>query len=108
MIGDGSTAIEREWLDTHFTRLPVELRYFGSELRVVSAAPGYENAAGKTLTSIGGKPVSKAVSAVRPLISRDNYAEWLVSVPEWISYGEVLDVLGFAVDRFTVDAVLHR
>jgi formylglycine-generating enzyme required for sulfatase activity len=105
MIGDGATGIERKWLDTHFMRLPVELRYFGSELRVIAAAPGYEIAAGKVLTSLGGKPVSEAVTAIRPLISRDNYAEYLASVPRWISYGEVLDVLGFADDRFTVIAV---
>lgn len=105
MVGDGATGIESEWLDSHFRRLPVELRYFGSELRVISAAPGYDEAAGKRLTSIGGRPVAEAVTAVRPLISRDNYAEWLVSVPEWISYGEVLDVLEFAGSRFTIDAV---
>jgi sulfatase modifying factor 1 len=105
MVGDGSTGVEDEWLDSHFRRLPVELRYFGSELRVIAAAPGYEDAAGKILTAIGGRPVSEAVTAIRPLISRDNYAEWLVSVPRWISYGEVLDVLGFADGRFTVNAV---
>ena len=105
MVGDGATRLESEWLDSHFRRLPVELRYFGSELRVIAAAPGYDEAAGKKLTSIGGRPVAEAVKAVRPLISRDNYAEWLVSVPSWISYGEVLDVLGFAGNRFTIDLV---
>jgi len=105
MVGDGSTAIEGEWLDGHFRRLPVELRYFGSELRVVAAAPGYKEALEKTLTSIGGRPVEEAVDSIRPLISRDNYAGWLVSVPRWISYGEVLGALGFAQDRFSVDAV---
>ncbi len=105
MIGDGHTGIDRTWLDGRFRRLPVELRYFGSELRVIAAAPGYETAAGTKLTSIGGRPIAEAVTAVRPLVSRDNYAEWLVSVPRYISYGEVLAVLGFAGDSFTADAV---
>jgi iron(II)-dependent oxidoreductase len=105
MIGDRATAIEREWLEGRFRRLPVELRYFGGELRVVAAAPGYEDAAGKILTSIGGRPVAEAAKAIRPLVSRDNYAEWLVSVPHYISYAEVLDVLGFAGDRFDAAAV---
>jgi sulfatase modifying factor 1 len=104
-VGDGATAIEGRWLDSHFRRLPVELRYFGDELRVVAAAPGYEDALEKKLSSIGGRPVTEAVTSIRPLISRDNYAEWLVSVPRWISYGEVLDALGFTDDRFAVDAV---
>ena len=105
MIGDGQTGIDRTWLDGRFRRLPVELRYFGSELMVIAAAPGCETAAGTKLTSIGGRPVAEAVKAIRSLVSRDNYAEWLVSVPRYISYGEVLAVLGFAGDRFTVDAV---
>jgi formylglycine-generating enzyme required for sulfatase activity len=105
MAGDETTGIEHEWLDTHFRRLPVELGYFGSELRVIAAAPGYEDAAGKQLTTIGGRSVAEAVTAIHPLISRDNYAEWLVSVPRWISYADVLDVLGFASDRFKVNAV---
>jgi iron(II)-dependent oxidoreductase len=106
MIGDRATALDHQWLDGRFRSLPVELRYFGSELRVVAAAPEYEIAVGKRLITIGGKPVSEAVNAIRPLISRDNYAEWLVSVPRYLSYGEVLAVLGFAGDRSSVQAVL--
>ena len=105
MIGDGHTGIDRAWLDGRFRHLPVELRYFGSDLRVVAAAACCKAAAGMKLTSIGGKPVAEAIATVHPLVSRDNYAEWLVSVPRYISYGEVLAVLGFAGDRFTVDAI---
>jgi sulfatase modifying factor 1 len=104
MIGDGHTGIEREWLEGRFRRLPVELGYFGGELRVTAASPACEAALGKVLASIGGRPVEEAERAVHPLIPRDNYAEWLVSVPRWISYAEALAILGFSDDAFSVEA----
>jgi formylglycine-generating enzyme required for sulfatase activity len=107
LIGDGHTGIERTSLDERFRRLPIELRYFGPDLVVTAAAPGYEQAIGTKLVSIGDSPISKLVSGVRPLISYDNYAEWLHSVPDYISYGEVLTVLDFSNNPFNIDIALE-
>jgi formylglycine-generating enzyme required for sulfatase activity len=106
MIDEARTTIDPSSLDARFRRLPLELRSFGSELRVVAAAPQCREALGARLVAVGGVPVADVVAAVRPLVSRDNYVEYLVSVPRLACYGNVLSTLGFAPDPFSATLTL--
>jgi hypothetical protein len=59
---------------TALRRYPVRVWWFGRELRVVRAKPGYERLLGARVTRIGGVPVRVLAQRVRPLYAAN--ASW--------------------------------
>ena len=72
---------------------PLRLYAFPSGMHVI-AAPGREPLAGARLTAIDDVPVDRLLTAVRPLVPRDNPATVLDLLPEFLVTEEVLVGLG--------------
>ena len=84
---------------------PLRLYAFSDGLFVV-ASPR-QGLVGARLLAVNGVPVERIVSAVEPLVPRDNQWSRLARVPQWLVTAEVLAGLGLAdgvgVARFTFD-----
>ncbi len=72
---------------------PVRLYAFATGLHVV-AAPGRDALVGARLTAIDDIPIERVVTAVRPLVPRDNPSTVLDLLPEYVLTEEVLVGLG--------------
>jgi hypothetical protein len=70
-IGDGHTCVET---DHHYRRLPLELFWYGDQLRVVKALADDPRVLGAQLVAIGGVPVQDIDRRLRPLIPQGENA----------------------------------
>src|SRR5438445_10865309 len=68
LIGDGHTHLE---LPPTFPRYPVELHWFGDELRIVAAGAPYHAALGARLIAIGDVPLADLIKRTTELVPRD-------------------------------------
>jgi hypothetical protein len=74
LIGDGHTFADTSKL---YHQVPIEIFWFGNDLRVVSAAPEYTKAIGTKLVKIGSTPIKQVQQELQQLIPQ-NESEWFV------------------------------
>jgi hypothetical protein len=67
MIGDGHTHLR--WGNL-YGRVPIQLFWFGNQLRVTAASAEYRKVVGTRVVEIGGVPVAQAYSRALPYISQ--------------------------------------
>lgn len=67
LIGDGHTFVDTTGL---YRKFPLEVFWFGGELRVVRAAPEYRRALGTRLVAIGSVPIPEVRRRLQQLISQ--------------------------------------
>jgi hypothetical protein len=74
--------------------LPLRLWLFDDGLFVVDALPPYASLVGKRVVTIAGRPTGDVLSAVDPLIPRDNDSTVTLLMPRYLLIPEVLHGLG--------------
>jgi hypothetical protein len=98
LVGDGHTRLN---LPPFFRILPIQLFWFGSELRVLAAAPEYREALGARVVGVGDLTIEEAAARVAtcfPSARTEN--EWYVlsSGPAFMIRPEILHALGIIPD----------
>lgn len=68
LVGDGHTHLD---LPPSFTRYPIELHWFGIELRVVAAGAQYQAALGARVIAVGDVPLADLIKRTTELVPRD-------------------------------------
>ena len=68
LVGDGHTHLD---LPPNFPRYPIELHWFGDELRVVAAGAPYYAALGARVIAIGDVPLADLMKRTTELVPRD-------------------------------------
>jgi hypothetical protein len=96
LIGDGHTFVDTSGI---YHRFPLEVFWFGDQLRVVRAAPEYNQALGAMIVEIGSFPIAEVQSRLHQLISQGEN-EWFVlnSSAQQIMAVEPLAALGVLPD----------
>jgi hypothetical protein len=74
LIGDGHTFVDTSKL---YRTLPIEVFWFGNDLRVVRAAPEYEKAIGTKIVKVGSTEISEVKRRLQQLIPQGE-SDWLV------------------------------
>lgn len=108
LIGDGHTFLDTTGL---YEAFPLEVFWFGSDLRVIGAAPEYREALGARIVSIGSVSIEEAQKRIQKLIPQaenqwyvlNSSAKQLMSVEPLAALG-VLPDLGPADFTFEDDS----
>ena len=108
LIGDGHTFVNTSGL---YERFPLEVFWFGGDLRVIRAAPAYQQVLGTKIIAIGSFPIGEVQSRLQQLIPQDenrwyvlnNSAEQMMNVEPLAALG-VLPDLGPAEFTFENDS----
>lgn len=96
LIGDGHTHLD---LPPSFLRYPVELQWFGDELRVVVAGAPYHAALGARVLAIGAKPLFQIMELATQLVPRgENDGRTRFAATMQLTSPEVLHGLGAISD----------
>lgn len=93
-VGDGHTGVQ---LPSSFKRYPINLYWFGRELRVIAAGKEYQSALGTRVVKIGGLGIDEVQARIVSCFpSAANENEWYVmsTSPAFIVRPEVLHALG--------------
>jgi ketosteroid isomerase-like protein len=91
-IGDGHTFVR---LPATFTRYPLQLYWFGDELRVIGTPAEHQRALGTRVVRIGSASIQEVRERVRTIISQDENEWWIRSVgPHLLVYPAILHGLG--------------
>ena len=93
-VGDGHTGVH---IPRYFRLYPISLSWFGSELRVTSAAREYQGAVGARVVGIGDLGIDSVESRVATCFpSATNENAWYVmsTSPAFITRPEILHALG--------------
>ena len=97
LIGDGHTHLD---LPPSFLHYPVELQWFGDELRVVAAAAPYHAAVGARVLGIGSMPIRELMERATQLVPRgENDGRTRLTATMQFTSPEVLHGLGVISDR---------
>jgi len=97
LIGDGHTHLD---LPPSFLRYPVELRWFGDELRVIAAQTPYHATVGSRVLAIGSTSVSEVMERTTQLVPRgENDGRTRLTATVHLTSPEVLHGLGIIADR---------
>jgi hypothetical protein len=97
-VGDGHTRVQ---IPLTFKRYPINMYWFGRELRVVAATKEYEAALGARVVKIGGVAIDEVDAKIRTCFpSVENENEWyaLSASPAFMSRPEFLHTLGIVPD----------
>jgi hypothetical protein len=97
-VGDGHTRVH---MSPSFRIYPINLYWFGRELRVVAAAPEYKSALGARVVRIGGVGIDEVQARVASCFpSAANENDWYVmsASPAFIVRPEFLHALGIVPD----------
>src|SRR4030095_16959678 len=70
LIGDGHTHFD---LPPSALRYPIEMQWFGDELRVIAAQTPYHSAVGARVIAIGSTPIRDAIEGATQLVSRGGH-----------------------------------
>ena len=97
LIGDGHTHLD---LPPSFLRYPVELQWFGDELRVIAAQEPYHAAVGARVLAVGSSSVRDVMELTSQLVPRAEN-QWRTRLTATIHFTspEVLHGLGVIADR---------
>jgi hypothetical protein len=105
LVGDGHTHLD---LPPAWPRYPLDLAWFGNELRVVVADVGYQAAVGARLVGIGSVPVDSAMRLVSSLVPRgENEGRTRLTATMLLTSPTVLHGLGLAPSRNEAVLVLE-
>jgi len=97
LIGDGHTHLD---LPPNSRRYPVELQWFGDELRVVAAAVPYHACVGARVLAIGSTPIHNVLERATQLVPRgENDGRTRLTATMQFTSPEVLHGLGVTADR---------
>jgi hypothetical protein len=106
-VGDGHTGVH---LPAYFTRYPINLYWFGRELRVIAAPKEHVSALGARVVKIGGLDIDEVAARIASCFpSKEDENEWYVlgTSPAFLVVPEVLHTLGIVPDlsraAFTVE-----
>jgi len=101
LIGDGHTCVET---DGHYRRFPLELFWYGDQLRVVKAPTDNPRVLGAQLVAIGGVAVDEIDRRLEPLIAQGENA-WYERArsADRLTRADVLVALGCLADNGTGD-----
>jgi hypothetical protein len=97
LIGDAHTYVE---FPEDNANLPLDVRRFGAETRVVAVAPGYEQALGSRVAAIGAVPIAQArdlALTITPIAETDSLRE--SRIDGFLTTGMALHGLGITPDR---------
>jgi hypothetical protein len=101
-LGDGHAGVrppDRRHKNEDLSRLlPVEFFLFPEGLFVIAAGPGHENLLGTEVEKIGRHTVTDAISALDPVVVRDNEQQVTFMVPQLLRHTAVLQGLGIIDD----------
>jgi tetratricopeptide (TPR) repeat protein len=98
-IDDGHAGIGMPDGDDELARLvQLEFFLFAEGLFVTAAGPGYSRLLGAEVEAIGGRTVEEAVTALEPLIARDNDQQVTSAIPRFLRHTAVLHGLGLTRD----------
>ena len=99
VIGDGHTRVET---DHHYRRFPLELFWYGDQLRVVRALADHPRLLGAQLVAIGGVDVEEIDRRVQRLVPQGENS-WHVQArsPDRLTRADVLVALGCVPDADT-------
>jgi len=105
LVGDGHTHLD---LPPSFLRYPIELQWFGDELRVVAAAAPYQSAVGARVLAIGSTPIRDVMELAKQLVPRgENEGRTRLTATIQLTSPEVLRGLGVIADRANAPFVLE-
>jgi hypothetical protein len=97
LIGDAHTYVE---FPDDNANLPLDVRRFGSETRVVAVASGYEQALGSRVVAIGAVPIAQArdlAATITPIAETEPLKE--SRIDGFLTTGMALHGLGITMDR---------
>ncbi len=96
MIGDGHTTVNWHW---SYRAVPLNLFWFGTELRVTSTIAPYRRALGARVVRVGGVSLSEAFKRAQPYIAQGEN-EWFVKGRSAgsLTYPALLYAMGLAPD----------
>jgi Peptidase family S41 len=97
LIGDAHTYLE---FPDDNANLPLDVRQFGAETRVVAVAPGYEQALESRVAAIAGMPIAQArelALTITPVAETDSLRE--SRIDGFLTTGMALHGLGITPDR---------
>ena len=97
LIGDAHTFVEFPEDDAN---LPLDIRQFGSDTRVVAVGPGYERALGASVIAIGDTPLAEArrlAAAITPVAETDSLRQ--SRIDGFLTTGMALHGLGITANR---------
>jgi hypothetical protein len=97
LIGDGHTHLD---LPPNYLSYPIELQWFGDELRVVAAAAPYHEEVGARVIAIGSTPIRDVMERATQLVPRgENDGRTRLTATMQLTSPEVLHGLGVIADR---------
>ena len=97
LIGDGHTHFD---LPPSALRYPIEMQWFGDELRVIAAQAPYHSAVGARVLAIGSTPIHDVMERARQLVPRgENDGRTRLTATMQLTAPEVLYGLGLISDR---------
>ena len=97
LIGDGHTHFD---LSPDSLRYPIEMQWFGDELRVVIAAAPYQAIVGARVLGIGSTPLQDVMERATQLVSRgENDGRTRLTATMQLTAPQVLHGLGLIADR---------
>ena len=97
LIGDGHTHLD---LPPNSLRYPVEMQWFGDELRVIAAQAPYHSAVGARVLAIGSTPIGDVMNRATQLVPRsENDGRTRFTAAVQLTTPEVLHGLGVIADR---------
>lgn len=97
LIGDGHTHLD---VPPSFLRYPIELQWFGDELRVIAAQAPYHAAVGARVIAIGSTPIRDVMERAIQLVPRgENDGRTRLTATMTLTTPEVLHGLGLISDR---------
>jgi hypothetical protein len=106
LVGDGHTHLD---LPPSFPRYPIELHWFGDELRVVAAGAPYHAAIGARVSAIGDVPLTDLMKRTTQLVPRDETeGRTRETAAMQLTSPEVLHGLGVIADRERAPFVLEN
>ena len=106
LVGDGHTHLD---LPPSFPRYPIELHWFGEELRVVAAGAPYHAIVGARVIAIGTVPLADLIERTTQLVPRgETEGRTRLTAAMQLTLPEVLHGLGVISDRERAPFVLEN
>jgi hypothetical protein len=97
LIGDGHTHLD---LSPDSLRYPIELQWFGDELRIVGAAAPYHAATSARMLALGSTPIQEVMDHATQLVPRgENDGRTRLTATLQLNSPEVLHGLGVIAER---------
>jgi hypothetical protein len=104
-IGDGHTYVALP--EDTIARVPIDIRLFGDQYRVVAAPTEYEQAIGARVVRVNDVPIEQAVARLRPLTpAAETKMLGDIRIEDFLTMGMLLHGVGIIPDRNTITYTL--